>query len=242
MKSKGRGCDHRQRAQGSAEHLWKVETRHILDHLAAAPGNRSVGENQGDPDQEISHASKLGPTRAKSVGGNDSAKGGELRTRRIERQPLVVLRHGRLQLRQGHPRFDGNHQVAGGVLDQLRQAVGVDHRIQRLRRGAERHLGAASHEGDSQLLTVGPPKRLACLGHRPGSVRPLGNHPQNGPGHPRPASPLVSRACGTYLPPRSPQSRGVGKTFPGLKLPFGSNAQRSKFIAAKSASLNNSPI
>src|SRR5205085_8015039 len=56
--------------------------------------------------------------------------------------------------------------------------------------------------------------------------------------HPRPATPASSAACGTYLPGLSPHSRGVGKIFPGLKRISGSNAQRSRFMVARSSSEN----
>ena len=57
--------------------------------------------------------------------------------------------------------------------------------------------------------------------------------PQN-----RSITPACSSGCGRHGPGRSPQSRGVGSTLPGLHTPSGSNAARAGAITVRSESLN----
>ena len=55
----------------------------------------------------------------------------------------------------------------------------------------------------------------------------------------RSARPARSAGCARYGPGTSPQSRGVGNTFPGLQMPVGSNAHLTICIVSRSAAANS---
>ena len=77
--------------------LGQVVAGDVFDDLAAAAGERAVGECDGDAEDQIARPPKAAAERAAVVGRQHAADGGVVGPERVERQALAVTR----QLRSG---------------------------------------------------------------------------------------------------------------------------------------------
>ncbi len=127
-----------------------------------------------------------------------------------------------------HARLQDRRQVARVVLEDPVQARGGEHDVGLLRAGTELRAAADGHDTQAPLCRL--PQQL---GRALVVLRDLVARRQN-----RSATPARSSGCSRYGPGTSPQSRGVGITFPGFASPAGSNAQRRRWNASRSASEN----
>src|SRR5262249_22786575 len=127
------------------------------------------------------------------------------------------------------------------VLDDTAEAPRANDGVEALGRGAQVQLGASPDEGESFREGSRVANDLDGFVDRLGLVDDPRANSENrvskrggaGEGcHSRQASPETSVGWGRYGPGRSPQSLGVGKTFPGLKRLFGSKAQRTIAIVS----------
>ena len=230
--------DHAQGAERAAEQLGQVVAGDVLDHLAAGPGHGPVGQDHGDADDQVAHGAVAQPPRPRGVGRHHPAEGGP-GLGRVEGQPLAGRGQGGLEIGQAHARLGPHDQVAGGVLQHLVQAFGGDEQVGPLGRVAQPELAPAAHEHHRQAVVGGGPEDLAGLLHRPGAAtRATGTPSTAVPGGAGPtrsprssswrptaqntsARPACSAGWTRRGPGRSPHSRGVGNTLPGLARPRG---------------------
>jgi len=172
----------------------------------------------------------------------EQQRGATLAMRYAERKHLPVFPEDAVDLRERHAGLDTDELILRHVLDYVVESHRAHDGVERARRIAELQFRTASDEREGLSL------RVQCA-HRRGELieiargydvtrRDAGDRRV---AHPRPASPVVSLACGTYLPGRSPHRRGVGNILSGLNILSGSNAVRIACIVSRSSSLNCSP-
>src|SRR5262249_56107885 len=88
-----------------------------LHHLAAALGASPVRAQHRDADDQVADRPIPRPQGAERIRGDDPAQGRFLRLRRVQRQPLPVLRELGLQARERQAGFGGGHPVPGPGVD-----------------------------------------------------------------------------------------------------------------------------
>ena len=105
-----------ERSQRAGEELGQVVSGDVLDHRAARPGDRAVGERGGHPEEQIPRRAVAMAQRAR-VGRRDHSADGCASVGRIEREHLPGL--GEHRLRVGQPNAGAEHrgQVARVVLE-----------------------------------------------------------------------------------------------------------------------------
>ncbi len=75
MQAKHGPGDDSQRAKRAGHELGQVIASDVLHHFASAGGNRAVGQNHGDADDEVANAAVAQTQRAAVIGRDDAADG-----------------------------------------------------------------------------------------------------------------------------------------------------------------------
>ena len=232
MKAHGHLEDRAEGAERAGEELRQVVARDVLDHLAAALCDRAVGQRDPHADDKVPHPAVARPQGPRVVCRHHSADGG-VRAGRVQGQHLILLGERLLGAGQRHARLEGRGEVACVVFeDAIEARAGELER--RIRSGRPGQLGAGAVDPHAFAGLVGGAQLLRhLLGRRrcaaPGGLR---LHQK------RSANPASSSGWRRYSPGTSPHRRGVGITLPGLARWSGSNAQRRRWNAPRSASEN----
>ena len=110
-----KGCfyDNAQSAQGAGIKLVQVIAGDVLDHLAAGFGFHPLGAHHADADEPVPGRSVGIAEGAVGVGGQNTAEGGPVGERRLQRHKLPSLSQFPLQCFQGNSGFHGGGQVGG---------------------------------------------------------------------------------------------------------------------------------
>ena len=209
--------------------LAEVVAGDVLDHLAARLGHRAVGQHDRDADDEVAHAAVAVAQRAGVGGRHDPAD----RSRRSA--PAAGPSASIWPCSANAACASANGTPASRIAvksptlcSRMRSRPPVSSRPPRRRRAPQR-LGAAADRPHRLRRRA----RARAAARRPPATRlgPRHSEPLRQARRPR------ADAGGTG-PGTSPHSRGVGITLPGLASPAGSNAQRRRWNASRSASPN----
>ena len=121
--------DHAQRAERSGHQLGQVVARDVLHHLAAALGNRAIGQHHRHADDQVAQAAIPQPQRAAIIRRENSAHRRLLRPQRIERDVLAMLRRARAASSPRCAGLDRHRQVRPAMLEHALQPRCSQHQV-----------------------------------------------------------------------------------------------------------------
>ena len=189
--------DQGEAAQRAVEELGQVVPGDVLDHVAAGAGDGAVGQDHGDPDDEVAEVAVAQPGRAGVPGREQAADGGARGLGRwVEGEPLAVSGELGLQVGQRRAGLHRRGHVRRRVVEHRRHAAGVDGEVGGRDGPRPAEAGAGTTE---QERALGAAQQLRRLGHRGGAFHPRRPGPRGrGPqvGHRLVPAPLTCARSG----------------------------------------------
>ncbi len=131
--------DEAERPERPGEELGQVVAGHVLDHLAAGSGDRSVGQGHGDAEDQVTRRSVAVAQRAGVARGDHAADGGSITfadSGGIEGDHLVGAGQRLLGPGEGQAGLEHRGEIALVVLDDTVEPLGGDLDLRRLDRPA----------------------------------------------------------------------------------------------------------
>ena len=187
--------DQPQRAERAGEQLGQVVAGDVLDHLAARPGDRAVGERDGDAQHQVARARRsggaAGPSRRWRPRPPTVAAGRA--ERRIEREHLARRRRTRSWARaSGTPGLEDGGQVARRCAPRTRCS---EPEVSSRRRARSASRGPSSTSCRRRESAASPARRRTATGRLLGEC--VGASPRRGDRatQNRSATPAASSGC-----------------------------------------------
>ena len=238
-------------AVGAGVELAEVVARDVLHDLAAGGGDGAVGEHDRHADQQVADRAVPQPARPGGVRADDAAERGAL-LRRVERRAAGRPARGACRSASRTPASATTTRSPATCSTTRSRPVVSSSRSHEVGGAAQEVLvppptgttlspSAAAARSDLDDLVdarrahdlAGTTPPTASCGVRAGARRSRSASSEHlaQPGR-------LHRVLPVPAPGRSPHSRGVGNTLPGLAMPSGSNAQRTSCMVSRSSGVN----
>ena len=134
----------------------QIVARDVLDDDAAPLREPPVGSRELDADNQVARRPVSMAPRSAVVGCHEAADRRAICERRIERNPLAVLRERAIDVAQRRARLDGGRQIAVAMGDNRIQPPGRNQDIDLPRRRPPSEFGTGTAHQHAQLLARRP--------------------------------------------------------------------------------------
>ncbi len=147
--------------------LAQIVTGDVFDDAAAGFDLNAFVVDGADADNVVARRAEAETVRPADVGRQRAAERGVLGIGYIERKALIFSGQKSLKASEGDPRLHGDRHVAGGVIDDLRQAAQIDGQARFRRRQADAQQRPPADRIDRLLVGNRAANHLAHLGDGP---------------------------------------------------------------------------
>ena len=153
--------DDAEAAERPGEQARQIVARDVLHDDAATFGQKAVGSDEFDADDQIARSAVPVTPRPAVVGGHEAPDRRAIGGWRIERNPLTVRGERAIHIRERRAGLNRRREIAVAMRDDGIELRGGQQHINRTRRRSPAKLRARSPRQNGQLLARGPRQKAS---------------------------------------------------------------------------------